>query len=99
MSLPVVPGMVEAQRRAAQAEECAFFDTYQAIGDEGAAGRWFRRNPWLVSGDLSHLTIRDPRARGGRRDVLPRADADLRGLLGPRRLTRGMLAAWRDGWV
>jgi hypothetical protein len=58
VSLPVVPGMVEAQRRAAQAEECAFFDTYQAMGGEAAAGRWFRRNPRLVSGDLSHLTIR-----------------------------------------
>ncbi len=57
-SLPVVPKMVEAQRRAAQAEGCAFFDTYGAMGGEGAAGRWFRKSPRLVSGDLSHLTIK-----------------------------------------
>ncbi|MEM9462743.1 MAG: GDSL-type esterase/lipase family protein [Myxococcota bacterium] len=58
VSLPVVPRMVDAQRRAAQAEGCAFFDTYMAMGGEGAAGRWFRKTPRLVSGDLSHLTIK-----------------------------------------
>jgi len=57
-SLPVVPKMVRAQRRAAQSEGCAFFDTYSAMGGEGAAGRWFRQSPRLVSGDLSHLTSR-----------------------------------------
>lgn len=58
VSLPVVPRMVETQRRAAEAEGCAFFDTYSAMGGEGAAGRWFRRSPRLVSGDLSHLTFK-----------------------------------------
>jgi len=55
-SLPVVPGMVEAQRKAAQAEGCAFFDTFMAMGGKGSAGRWFRKSPRLISGDLSHAT-------------------------------------------
>ena len=55
-SLPVVAQMVEAQRRAAQAEGCAFFDTFSAMGGEGSAGRWYRQSPRLISGDLGHLT-------------------------------------------
>ncbi|MEX1368375.1 MAG: GDSL-type esterase/lipase family protein [Nannocystaceae bacterium] len=55
-SLPVVAPMVQAQRRAAEAEGCAFFDTYMAMGGEGAAGRWNRQSPRLIGGDLGHLT-------------------------------------------
>ena len=55
-SLPVVSRMVEAQRQAAKAEGCAFFDTYMAMGGEGSAGRWYKKNPRLVGGDLSHVT-------------------------------------------
>ncbi len=57
VSLPVVPQMVDAQRRIAREEGCAFFDTFSAMGGEGSAGRWFRKEPRLVSGDLSHATI------------------------------------------
>jgi lysophospholipase L1-like esterase len=56
VSRPVVPAMVEAQREAAKAEGCAFFDTYAAMGGEGSAGRWFRRTPRLMGGDLGHAT-------------------------------------------
>jgi lysophospholipase L1-like esterase len=55
-SLPVVPNMVAAQRDAAQAEGCAFFDTFSAMGGKGSAGRWFRRSPRLMGGDLGHAT-------------------------------------------
>lgn len=57
-SLPVVPEMVEAQRRAAKAEGCAFFDTYAAMGGEGSAGRWYRSDPRLMGGDLGHATAK-----------------------------------------
>ncbi len=56
ISQPVVSRMVAAQRAAAKAEGCAFFDTWSAMGGEGSAGRWFHRKPRLISGDLSHAT-------------------------------------------
>lgn len=58
ISREVVPRMVEAQRNVAKAEGCAFFDTYQAMGGEGSAGRWFRRKPRLMGGDLGHATMK-----------------------------------------
>lgn len=51
-----VPVIVEAQRRAAAAEGCAFFDTYTAMGGEGAMRRWFRSDPRLAFGDYRHAT-------------------------------------------
>jgi lysophospholipase L1-like esterase len=56
VSLPVVEPMVNAQREAAKAEGCAFFDTWSAMGGEGSAARWFRHSPRLMGGDLSHAT-------------------------------------------
>ena len=56
VSLPVVPRMVKAQRQVALEEGCAFFDTYEAMGGKGSAGRWYNRNPRLISGDLGHVT-------------------------------------------
>ena len=56
ISREIVAPMVEAQREAAKAEGCAFFDTWTAMGGEGAAGRWFRRDPRLMGGDLGHAT-------------------------------------------
>lgn len=53
---PIVPKMVEAQRVVARTEGCAFFDTFTAMGGEGSAGRWFKRKPRLMSGDLGHAT-------------------------------------------
>jgi lysophospholipase L1-like esterase len=53
---PIVPKLVQAQREVAEAEGCAFFDTYQAMGGSGSMGRWVRSSPALGSGDLAHLT-------------------------------------------
>ncbi len=58
VSREIVPLMVQAQRGVAESEGCAFFDTHAAMGGEGAAGRWFRQTPRLVSGDLSHVTYK-----------------------------------------
>ncbi len=56
LSRDVVPRMVEAQREAAKDSGCAFFDTFAAMGGEGSAGRWYKRKPRLMSGDLGHAT-------------------------------------------
>jgi len=58
VSKDIVPIMVEAQRAAAKAEGCAFFDTYTAMGGEGSAGRWYRQDPRLMGGDLGHATMK-----------------------------------------
>lgn len=52
----IVPKIVQAQREVAEAEGCAFFDTYEAMGGSGSMGRWVRSSPALGAGDLSHLT-------------------------------------------
>lgn len=56
VSKDVVPRMVAAQREAAKDSGCAFFDTFEAMGGKGSAGRWYQRKPRLMSGDLGHAT-------------------------------------------
>lgn len=51
-----VPRVVEAQREAARAAGCAFFDGYEAIGGFGTMRRWAHASPRLVSVDYRHLT-------------------------------------------
>ncbi len=58
----VVPRLVQLQREVALAKGCAFFDSYQAMGGQGSMGRWFKADPPLGAGDLSHLTGRGQRA-------------------------------------
>jgi lysophospholipase L1-like esterase len=55
-TIPTVPKIVEAQRAAAHREGCAFFDTFQAMGGEGAMERWYRSRPRLALGDFRHAT-------------------------------------------
>jgi lysophospholipase L1-like esterase len=52
----MVPKLTAVQRKVALAEGCAFFDTYAAMGGDGAVARWRRAKPPLISGDLAHLT-------------------------------------------
>lgn len=54
VSRPVMPHMVEAQRRAAAAQGCAFYDTYTWQGGKGSALKWNRRG--LVGTDFQHLS-------------------------------------------
>ncbi len=53
-SRPVMPLLVEAQRRAAHAAGCAFYSTYDWMGGKGSAAKWFRKG--LVGSDFQHLT-------------------------------------------
>ncbi len=64
VSRPMVPKIVDIQRRVALAEGCAFYDTIAAMGGEGAAGRWRRSTPPLLSGDLAHLSVSGQRVLG-----------------------------------
>lgn len=49
-----IPAMVEAQHRAAKAQGCAFWDTYDWMGGKGSSAQWFRRG--LVIKDFQHPT-------------------------------------------
>ena len=51
-----VPRIVAAQQKAARHEGCAFFNTYEAMGGEGAMRRWFDEHPRLAFGDFRHAT-------------------------------------------
>jgi lysophospholipase L1-like esterase len=56
ITLSLLPAIVFTQREVAKSEGCAFFDTWTAMGGEGAMGRWFEARPRLVSSDLRHAT-------------------------------------------
>jgi lysophospholipase L1-like esterase len=53
-SRPVMPVLIEAQRKAALASGCAFYSTYAWMGGKGSASRWFAKG--LVSSDFQHLS-------------------------------------------
>ncbi len=55
-TMRAIPRIVAAQRRAARDEGCAFYDTWTAMGGEGAMRRWYRANPRLALGDFRHAT-------------------------------------------
>ncbi|MEM9074929.1 MAG: GDSL-type esterase/lipase family protein [Myxococcota bacterium] len=55
-TMSTIPTIVEAQRAAAAAEGCAFFDTWQAMGGDGAVRRWLQSRPRLASSDMRHMT-------------------------------------------
>jgi lysophospholipase L1-like esterase len=49
-----IPAMVDAQRRAASANNCAFWDVYTWMGGKGASKQWLRRG--LLMKDFQHPT-------------------------------------------
>jgi lysophospholipase L1-like esterase len=54
---PIIPRLVESQRKVAFKVGCAFWDTYLAMGGPGAMGRWSKATPKLGGGDLTHPTM------------------------------------------
>jgi lysophospholipase L1-like esterase len=56
ITLSLLPAIVLTQREVAISEGCAFFDTWTAMGGEGAMERWYEARPRLVSSDLRHAT-------------------------------------------
>lgn len=51
-----VPLLVDAQADAAQQQNCAFWNTYEAIGGDDAASDWNAARPQLLGSDLTHPT-------------------------------------------
>jgi lysophospholipase L1-like esterase len=56
VTIPSIPTLVATQRRVAQAEGVAFFDTFVAMGGMGTMARWYEDKPRLVTGDFTHPT-------------------------------------------
>jgi lysophospholipase L1-like esterase len=50
----VMPRLVRMQAEIAAGSGVAFFDTFSAMGGNGTMGRWYNRQPRLVSADYMH---------------------------------------------
>lgn len=55
-TLESIEDIVHAQRAAAETRGCGFFNTWQAMGGDGAMGEWLRASPRLATSDLRHAT-------------------------------------------
>jgi lysophospholipase L1-like esterase len=53
---PVILDLVAIQKRVALAHGAAFWNTFEAMGGEGAMARWWRARPQLAGEDLTHPT-------------------------------------------
>jgi lysophospholipase L1-like esterase len=53
-TLPSIPKIVAIQKRVAEEQHCAFFDTFDAMGGAGTMARWYDAKPRLVSADFIH---------------------------------------------
>jgi lysophospholipase L1-like esterase len=58
ITMPSIPKIVEMQRRVALETNCAFFNTFEAMGGEGTMAKWAAGTGknHLVGGDLTHPT-------------------------------------------
>jgi lysophospholipase L1-like esterase len=55
-TMPTIPKIVAIQKHVAETTNCAFFDTYDAMGGEGTVGRWYDAQPRLMTADFIHPT-------------------------------------------
>ena len=53
-SRPIIGAIVAAQRKAAHAQGCAFYSSYDWMGGSGSAVKWFKKR--LIGSDMIHLT-------------------------------------------
>jgi hypothetical protein len=53
---PVILKLREVQHRVALQKGLAFWDTFAAMGGEGSMARWYKAEPQLAGGDLTHPT-------------------------------------------
>jgi lysophospholipase L1-like esterase len=63
-TVPRLLEMIPAQREVAFAEGCAYYSVFDAMGGEGAMGRWVGMEPALGSGDFAHPTNHGSRVLG-----------------------------------
>ena len=54
--------MVPIQRSIAASVGCAFYNTFEAMGGDGASGRWYKSG--LMSGDFAHMTSKGNKVLG-----------------------------------
>jgi hypothetical protein len=54
VTVPVIPLIVDEQRKVAAERGCAFFDTFTAMGGKGSMAKWVRRG--YGAGDFTHPT-------------------------------------------
>jgi lysophospholipase L1-like esterase len=55
-TMPIVRKLVAAQRSIAHEEKVAFWNTFEAMGGEGAMDAWVHASPQLATWDLTHPT-------------------------------------------
>ncbi len=60
----ITPRLVDAQRKVAREQGCAFFDTFAAMGGDGSLSRWYHAKPRLAASDLKHPTLLGQRKLG-----------------------------------
>jgi lysophospholipase L1-like esterase len=53
---PMIRKLIAYQRNLAAELNCAFFDTFTAMGGEGTVAKWFVAHPRLMGGDFTHPT-------------------------------------------
>jgi len=58
ITMPIIKKIVETQRKATLEVGCAFWNTFMAMGGEGAMARWGKMKPRLASTDYTHPTSR-----------------------------------------
>ncbi len=54
VTVPILPRVVEIQRKVALESGWAFFNTFAAMGGEGTIARWYVAQPRLVTADFMH---------------------------------------------
>lgn len=53
-TVPPMNRLVALEQRVAAEQDCAFFNTFEAMGGPGTMGRWYTSEPRLVGADLIH---------------------------------------------
>ena len=53
-SVPALTKLVTLEQKVAAAKNCAFFNTFEAMGGPGTMGRWYQAEPRMVGADLIH---------------------------------------------
>jgi len=64
VTTPMIPRIIEVQKKVAEEKGCAFWNTYEAMGGENSMVAWFRHKPRLGSGDYTHFTAAGGEALG-----------------------------------
>ncbi|MBN1654813.1 MAG: hypothetical protein JXA30_13660 [Deltaproteobacteria bacterium] len=56
VTIAKLPRVIDVQRRVALTQQCAYFNTYSAMGGERSIWRWYKQRPRLATSDLKHAT-------------------------------------------